>query len=340
MEKLTRLVQNQMENVTLKRIAEVLGLSISTVSRALKNHPDISSNTKKRVKELAEFLDYEPNINAINLRAKKNRVLGLIVPTISGFFYDFFISAIEEECRANDYTLIILQSGDDPDVENNNLSICRQNRISGLFVCLAATSKNMGAFDKFTEANIPLVFFDKVPEADRYNKVCIADEQAASLAAELLLENNKKNILALFGKKTMSITKIRLQTFKSKILQQKSVKYNIEHCMSSLEAKKISEQYFSKAKIPDAVFCMSDEILIGVMKCLQELRIKIPEKVSVIAMSDGFLPKLYTPEITFIETSGYKLGKLAFSRMLNCLAGKINPVTLFTNSPLVRGGSL
>ena len=329
-----------MENVTLKRIAEVLGLSISTVSRAIKNHPDISVNTKKRVNELAKFLDYEPNINAINLRAKKNRVLGLIVPTISGFFYDFLISAIEEECRANDYTLIILQSGDDPDVENTNLSVCRQNRVSGLFVCLAATTSNMAPFDKFIEAEIPLVFFDKVPEGDGYNKVCIADEIAATLAAELLIKKNKKYILALFGKKPMSITRNRLQAFSNRVLQHKDITYHFEHCISSTEAKNITKQYFSKTECPDAVFCMSDEILIGVIKCLHELNVEIPADAAVIALSDGFLPKLFTPEITYIETSGYKLGKLAFSQMMNCLDRKTEPVTIFTKSPLIKGGSL
>ena len=329
-----------MENITLKRISEVLGLSISTVSRALKNHPDISEVTKNRVNEVAEFLDYEPNINAINLRAKKNRVLGLIVPTISGFFYDFFISAVEEECRANDYTLMILQSGNDAETEIKNLSICRQNRISGLFVCLSTNTSGMTAFDKFREADIPLVFFDKVPDGKGYNKVCIADGAAATLAAELLLEKNKKNILAIFGNMSLSITRSRLQAFNVMMTSKKEVVNNIEHCDSSAEAKKITDQYFSKKECPDAVFCMSDEILIGVMKSLNELKIDIPHETSVLALSNGFLPKLYHPEITYIETSGYKLGKLAFIRMMDCIDGKTEPAEMFTNSPLVEGRSL
>ena len=329
-----------MENITLKRISEALGLSISTVSRALKNHPDISEATKKRVNELAEFLNYEPNINAINLRAKKNRVLGLIVPTISGFFYDFFISAVEEECRANDYTLMILQSGNDAVTEINNLSICRQNRISGLFVCLSTNTSGMTAFDKFKEADIPLVFFDKVPDGNGYNKVCIADGEAATLAAKLLLEKNKKNILSIFGNISLSITRSRLHAFNLMIASKKKAINNIEHCNSSVEAKNITDGYFSKKKYPDAVFCMSDEILIGVMKSLNELKIEIPAKTSVLALSNGFLPKLYHPEITYIETSGYKLGKLAFVTMMHCINGKTEPVEMFTNSPLVKGNSL
>ena len=329
-----------MENITLKRISEVLNLSISTVSRALKNHPDISVATKKRVNELAQSLDYEPNINAINLRAKKNRVLALIVPTIAGFFYSSFISAVEEECRANDYTLIILQSGNDVETEKNNLSICRQNRISGLFVCLATNTANMAAFDKFNEADIPLIFFDKVPEGDTYNKICVADEEAARLAANLLIEKNKVTILALFGNKNLSITKTRLKSFTDAMAKQKKITNHFEHCSNFTEAKNITTQYFSKKIFPDAVFCMSDEILIGVMKSLQDLKIPIPEKAAVVALSDGFWPQLYSPEITYIETSGYKLGKLAFTRMMNCMESKSKPIEMFINSPLIKGGSL
>ena len=329
-----------MEVITLKRISEVLGLSISTVSRALKDHPDISANTKKRVNELASTLEYEPNINAISLRSKKNNVFGLIVPTISGFFYDSFINAVEQECRDNAYSLMILQSGNDAEIEKNSLRFCRQNRVAGLFVCLSTQTTTLDAFDKFKEADIPLVFFDKVPEGNQYNKVCIADEHAAKLAAELLLRKGKQNILSIFGNENLSITRTRFKAFQKIISLQKEATTFNEYCSSYEEAKKTTKQYFSKKIKPDAVFCMSDEILIGVMKCLNELKINIPEDVSVITLSDGFLPKLYTPEITYIETSGYKLGKLAFTKMMDCLNGNTEAEELFISSPLVKGGSI
>ncbi len=329
-----------MENITLKKISEVLGLSISTVSRALKDHPDISKNTKLRVHELADTLEYEPNMNAINLRSKSNRVFGLIVPTISGFFYDSFISSVEQESRKNNYNLMILQSGNLQEVETNCLRICKQNRVAGVFVCLSTQSVSMDAFDKFAEADIPLVFFDKVPEGKQYNKICVDDEHAAKLAAELLLRKNKKNILALFGNENLSITKTRFKAFQKIIGLQKEAKVTNQYCESSEEAKKIAKIFFTKKVKPDAVFCMSDEILIGTMKCLHELKIEIPAQVSLITLSDGYLPKLYTPEVTFIETSGYKLGKLAFTKMLHCITNNDEPEELFISSPLVNGGSL
>ena len=106
---------------TLKTISTTLNISISTVSRALKNHPDISDDTKKRVKELAELMEYEPNTYAINLRTNQSKLLGVIVPQISGFFYHSFVEAIEEEGKKQGYSLLILQSGDDPGAEMDNL---------------------------------------------------------------------------------------------------------------------------------------------------------------------------------------------------------------------------
>jgi LacI family transcriptional regulator len=330
-----------MEVITLKRISEVLNLSISTVSRALKNHPDISESTKKRVHELAETLEYEPNINAISLRSKKNNVFGLIVPTVAGFFYDSFISAVEKECRLSGYSLLILQSSNDEEIEKNSLRICRQNRVAGLFVCLSTQTTSMETFDKFKEADIPLVFFDKVPEGDHYNKICIPDEAAAKLAADLLIKNKSKNILAIFGNENLSITRLRQKAFVKVLGEQKSTKVQYEFCTSPTLAKATANKYFSKKSKPDSVFCMSDEILIGVMKCLNELKINIPTDVKVITLSDGFLPKIYTPEITYIETSGYKLGKLAFTKMISCINDTDKtPQKLFIDSPLVKGGSL
>ena len=329
-----------MEVITLKRISQVLGLSISTVSRALKNHPDISQKTKTRVHELATSLDYEPNMNAISLRSKKNNLIGLIVPTISGFFYGSFISAIEKECRKSGYTLLILQSGNNAEQEIESLKVCRQNRVTGLFVCLSVQTNNFLAFEKVKEADIPLVFFDKVPDEPNYNKVCIDDASASKLAAELIVKKKHKNILAIFGNENLSITKTRHNTFNEICSKTKDVVVENEYCNSTEEARALVKKIFSKKKKHTAIFCMSDEILIGAIKSLNELKINIPDEVALLAMSDGELPKMITPEVTYVETSGYKLGLLAFEQMLNCINGNNDNVDLFTTSSIVEGGTI
>lgn len=329
-----------MSNTTLKKIAKVLDISISTVSRALKNHPDISVSTKQKVMELAQTLEYEPNAMAVNLRSKNTKVFGVMIPSITNNFYDSFIAAVEEEARKSGYSLMILQSGDNPDAEIENLKIYRQNRVSGLFACISQETINMTPFYKMKEVEIPIVFFDKVPDDDTFDKICLADKDAAVLAAETLLEKGKKNILAIFGNNQLSITKRRLAAFCGCIKEDKQVKLIIEHANNSQQAEEKTEHHFQPKQKPDAVFCMSDEILTGVMKSMQKMNMKLPVDTGIIALSDGSFPKLYYPEITYIETSGYKLGKLAFERMMDYIMGNTEPKELFITSRYVAGGSL
>ncbi len=325
-----------MNNTTLKTISTVLNLSISTVSRALKNHPDISEKTKKRVTELADTLDYEPNANAIQLRTSKSNLFGLVVPSISNFFYHSFISSVEEESRRNNFSLLILQSGDDPGIELSNLKLLRQNRISGLFACISTNNSNIDAYLKLKELDIPVIFFDKVPDMVNCNKVCVGDEASASIAASAILKKNRKDILALFGNKNLLITKKRLAAFIETINGKASVK--IIHADNSDDAELLTTKNITGKT--DTIFCMSDEILTGAMKAIQKQGLKIPADISVIAISNGFIPKLFYPEITYVETSGYKLGKLAFTGMMSCIAGSTFVQDLTTQPVLIEGGSL
>jgi LacI family transcriptional regulator len=330
-----------MVNTTLKKISEILGVSISTVSRALKDHPDISTETKRKIVELAQALDYEPNINAINLRTRNSKVLGLMVPSLANSFYDSFMSAVEAASMKIGYALVIMQSGDDPEVERNILKIYKQNRVSGIFACLSPHTADIEAFQKLKDLDIPVIFFDKVPQEDNCHKVCIADESASEQAARVLIAKKKKNVLAIFGNKNLSITKSRLEAFLQTLSNHSDIKLTIGHAHSSQEAHDITSAFFSEPQKPDAVFCMSDEILTGAMKAFQELKINYPEETGIIAMSDGYFPKLYHPEITYIETSGYKLGDLAFSMMMTCLNGNNNfNQKLSIDAALVEGGSI
>lgn len=325
-----------MNNATLKKLSEMLGLSISTVSRALKDHPDISDKTKLRVKELANALDYEPNANAINLRTSKNNLFGLIVPSISNFFYDSFIAAVEEECRKKNYSMLILQSGDDVFSEQESIKLCRQNRVAGLFACITSATIDIELYKKLQNADVPVVFFDKVPEDENVTKVCMADAASAIIAANTILQKKKKKVLALFGNRGLSITKKREDAFQ-KIIDGK-IATIIHHAGNSEDARQATAD--SLKEKPDAVFCMSDEILAGAMKAIQEARLKVPGDISVIAISNGYIPKLYYPEITYVETSGYKLGKLAFESMMSCIAGTNTSKEFTVESILVEGGSI
>jgi LacI family transcriptional regulator len=260
---------------------------------------------------------------------------------VANYFYQSFISSLEEEARLYGYSLLILQSGDDPLIEQENLRKCRQNRVAGVFVSITSTTANYEPFMKLGEKDIPVVFFDKVPSYEACNKVCVGDTSAANLAAEALIARKKKRVLAVFGDIGMSITQKRIEAFTESFKSNNSdTVLQIEYAKSFSEAARTIETAFAQTQKPDAVFCMSDEILTGVMKSVQKLQLKVPDDLGIIAISDGFIPQLYYPEITYTETSGFKLAKLAFTRMLTCLSGNPFVQELRLDSILINGGSL
>jgi len=326
---------------TLKQLAQILNMSISTVSRALKNHPDIAEKTKQKVRELAASLEYEPNAYAIQLRTNVSNVLGIMIPTITNFFYDTFIASVEEEARKAGYSLLIMQSGESSELELNNLKLLKKNRISGLFVAVTKENNDISAFEKLEEQNIPVVYIDRVPHADNCNKICLADTESATMAAHALIQHNKKNILALFGYPNLTITEKRLAAF-TQTINEYAPKTKV-HCRfpdQTKAAKKETLHFLNAQQKPDAIFCMGDQILMGAMQALYEKQIDIPTQTAVISISNGFIPTLFKPTITYIETSGQKLGKYAFKRMMECLNGDTSFKEIVVPSILVQGQSL
>jgi LacI family transcriptional regulator len=327
---------------TLKNISRSLNLSISTVSRALKNHPDISEETKRKVIELASLMEYEPNTHAINLRTNKSKIFGLVVPVISNYFYHSFISSVEEEARQIGYSLLILQSGDNPEVEIENLKLCRLNRVAGVFVSITTHTQDIKPFLKLDEVDIPVIFFDKVPSFEACNKICLSDSEAGTIAAETIISKNKKNVLAIFGNPGLSITQKRQKAFTEVFSSHPATtRVFITNADSAEDSEQLVNQFLSVTDRPDTVFAMSDEILTGVMRAVQKMQLRVPEDVSILSMSNNdFIPSLYYPKITFVETSGHQLGKLAFKRMMDHLAGKTFVQELNVPSRLVPGGSI
>ena len=326
---------------TVFQLSKILKLSPSTISRALKDHPDNAPETRRRVLELAQKLDYEPNAYAVSLRTNSSREFGVIVPSLKGYFYDSFITALEEKARNEGYSLIILISGDDPEVELANLRICKQRRAVGIFISVSSRTANHEQFRKLQEQELPVVFFDKVPEHFSGHKIRFNDERAATLAAEHLIQKGKRNILALFGDPNMSITTWReeafAQTFKNHGL---AGSFTRQYILNEREADRAVSIALNSNKRPDAIFCMTDEILIGAMKAIQVSATKVPDDVGILAISNGAFPRHYHPEVTYVETSGIKLGHLAFTHMMDFLAGTETMRELEVEPVLVEGGSV
>lgn len=326
---------------TLKQLSEILKISVSTVSRALNNHPDISEETKKRVRELANSLEYEPNAHAIQLRSNSSHVLGIMVPLLDDFFYESFAASVEEEARKKGYAVIIMQSGDNKETEASNLRLLKSNRIAGVFASNTRETEDISFFLKLQDNKVPVVFFDRVPAFEACNKICFADKAAAEIAAAEIIAKKPARVLALFGHPKLSTSTKRFEAF-VEIFKQKApaVKITSDFIVTIEEAKAFTAKMLAGKQKPDVIFCMSDLILMGAMQAVHESGLKVPEDIGVISISNGLIPTLYYPKVTFVETSGHKLGKLAYKRMMDCLNGSTFMQELTVDSVLVKGGSL
>jgi len=316
-------------------------MSISTVSRALKDHPDVSSETIRRVKELAGLMEYEPNGFAVNLRKKRSDTYAILVPEISGFFYHSFIQSIEEEARKRSFGVMIMQSMNDPDIERDNLKICRFNHLSGVFAAISTKTTDFTPFQKTEDFGIPVVFFDKVPENEKVTSIQIADYDAGALAAEKINECTKQNVICVLGNPTLSITRRRRAGFEDKWAKTSRNAPIWLHADNEQAAYHILMDT-CRAKCTNlAIFCMNDEILCGVMRALYELKANIPDEVAVIALSNGFMPRYFNPVVSYIETSGYYLGKLSFTAMENKVGGTTDiAMNEMLSCSYFEGGSL
>lgn len=236
---------------------------------------------------------------------------------------------------------MIMQSRDKVAEERSNLQLFRKNMIMGLFASISIETDDLIPFQKLEEMKTPVVFFDRVPESGTFNKVCLADEEAARIAAETIISRKKKKVLALFGHPHLSITRKRCESFTATFAKKApDTQLTVLYTESIKESKRAVLELLENGERPDAIFCMGDLILIGVMYAIHQLKLRVPDEIGIIGISNGFIPTMYNPRITYVETSGFKLGKLAFSQMLYCLKNGPYHNEVLLESMLVEGGSL
>jgi transcriptional regulator with XRE-family HTH domain len=183
-----------MKNITLKEIATTLGISITTVSKALKDYSDVSEKTKKAVKELAENLNYTPNSFAVNLRTKESKTIGLIIPEVTHHFFSNIIKSIIDAAEKNGYLVIILQSNESLELEKKQVDLLINKRVDGILISLSNESNNDSHIQDILNRKIPLVMFDKIAKLAKCSKVVIDDQKAGFDATQHLIDKGCKKI--------------------------------------------------------------------------------------------------------------------------------------------------
>ncbi|ANF49156.1 hypothetical protein A0O34_00655 [Chryseobacterium glaciei] len=306
-----------MKRTTIKDLAEMLNISTSTVSRALKDHPDISSSVKLKVREAAETFNYVPNDFAINFRKKSSKVIGLIVPEISMFFIPSIIRGISSVLNKEGYHFFILSSDDTSATEEQNIQTCINSRVDGILVSLTKETKDFQHFQKVKEMEIPIVIFDKIIPHHSFDSVIFDNAKNSELCAENLIKNGCKNILAIFGDESLDITQTRMDSFLKKIGEFPEIECKTIFCESADVVKEKLDILLSQNNF-DGFFAMSDETLIGLHSSLIKTNLH-NSNIKVIAISEGTLPKYLDESYQFQINDGYKMGIIAASELLKII---------------------
>ncbi|SIR07941.1 LacI family DNA-binding transcriptional regulator [Chryseobacterium sp. RU33C] len=306
-----------MKRVTIKDIAEMLNISVSTVSRALKDHPDISNSVKLKVKEAAETFNYIPNDFAINFRKKSSKVIGLIIPEMSMFFIPSIIKGISSVLHKEGYHFFVLSSEESLDREIENIITCINSRVDGILISLTRYTKDLSHLQKAKDIELPIVFFDKTIPQNHFDQIVFDNRLNAEKAAEKLIKSNCKKILAVFGDENLEITQVRRDFFIRKLKEFQEIECKVIYCESAESVKEklnviLDYEHF------DGYFAMSDETLAGLHSSLIKKRISTSD-TKVVAITEGTLPKYLDESYECIINDGYSMGTMAAVKLLKII---------------------
>jgi LacI family transcriptional regulator len=319
-------------HVTIKDLARELDISPSTVSRALKDHPDISPETKRLVKELAEEMNYKPNLIAQGLRKSKTNTIGVIVPELIHFFFSTVISGIENVAYARGYNVILCQSDENYEREVTDTRALWNSRVDGMLVSLSRQTTKYDHFKELLEEELPIVFFDRVTDELKTSQVIVDDYLGAYKAVELLINKGCKNIVHLAGPDTLEISRNRLKGYTDAL---KSHSLSVDEKLvypctegSHEESKILTHEILKQHPEVDGIFANNDMAALGSILALQELGIAIPDKVKVVGFSDWQLSSLIKPRLSTVSQAGFEMGQEATSILIDEIESSADPVII------------
>ncbi|WP_278034787.1 LacI family DNA-binding transcriptional regulator [Flavobacterium nitratireducens] len=309
-----------MNNITLKEIAEKLGISITTVSKALKNYPDVSEKTRKAVIDLAQELHYTPNSFAVNLRTKESKTIGLIIPEVMHHFFSNIINSIIEEAEKNGYLVIILQSNESIELEIKQVELLINKRVDGILISLSNESNYNEHLQNIINRKIPLVMFDKIAKLANCSKVIINDQKAAMNAVQHLIDQGCKKIAHIRGPENPQNAIDRFIGYK-KALEKNNITFdpNLVYTCKNVtfeEGIEFAKQIINEHPDVDGIFVITDLVAVGLLSHFNEIGIKVPQQIAVIGFSNWFISQVFTPKISTVDQPSHEMGTVAIKLLL------------------------
>ncbi len=316
---------------TLKLIAKELDVSVSTVSKALRDSKEIGKDTKEKVKAFAKLYNYRPNNIALSLKNRKTQTLGVIIPEIVHHFFTTVISGIESYANEHGYNVIVGLSNESFKKEVINLDTLANGSIDGFILSVAKETLSKGDYHHLHETidqGIPIVMFDRVLDDIDCDKVIVDDVKTSQQAVQQLIDNGCENIGIISTKDYVSVGKLRTEGYlKALETNQKNVnlsyilkihdEFSSEDNLDDLE--KQIQAYITKNKDLDAIFAVNELYAVTAMKTIRKLGLDIPNDIQVIGFTDGVLSKHAFPPLTTVSQNGYEMGRTTAKLLINRL---------------------
>ena len=314
--------------ITLKQIAKELDVSISTVSKSLRNSPEIGEETRLKVQAFAKFYNYKPNNIALSLKNRKTKTIGIIIPEIVHHFFSTVINGIEQVANENGYSVIICLSDDSFDKEVLNMEMLANGSIDGFIMSLSKETQFRGDFHHITEVinqGMPVVMFDRVTNDILCDKVIIDDQSAAYEAVQSLIDKGRKKIALVTTVDYVSVGKLRTDGYVKALLDNEiPFDENLIIKIEDVDTCEITIGNLLEDKAIDAVFAVNELFAVTIIKTANKIGLNVPKDLAVIAFTDGMISKYSTPTITTVSQNGIKMGNKSAKMLIERLESEEN----------------
>ena len=319
---------NEITPITMKDIARDLGVSIATVSRALKDSPRISAVQKERIQQYARDHHFYPNVIGEALRHSKvqpMKVIGVIIPEFVHYYFMSVLSGIEEEARARGYRIMVAQSNERYDKE---VAICEsfyKNKVCGIIVSQTKHTKQYDHFRRLIDNGVPLVFYDRICTGINCSRVVVDDYMGAYTAVAHLIDTGCRKIAFYGSPMNMEISKNRYNGYHDALLKHglQEIPSLVRQCDNRAQAEALTPEILSGKVCPDAFFAINDDTAIGILYTAKRMGFRVPDDISICGFTNGDRAKACDPMLTTVEQRGVAVGEEAANILIGQVEGSI-----------------
>jgi DNA-binding LacI/PurR family transcriptional regulator len=317
---------NEKAPLTMKDIARELGISVSTVSRALQDSPRISAERRAMIQQFAREHNFTPNMLAESLRHSKVqplKVIGVIIPEFTHFYFSSVLAGIEEEASSRGYRIMVALSGENYEREVRICQSFYENKVCGIIVSQAKDTRKYDHFERLMEAGVPLVFYDRICTGVNASRVVVDDYMGAFNAVTHLIETGCTRIAFYGSAPTMEISKNRFNGYKDALLKH-GLKYDermTRICDNRADAEAITPELLQGDNIPDAFFAVNDDTAIGILYTAKRMGFRVPDDISICGFTNGQRAVACDPMLTTVEQRGMKVGEEAADILIDQVEG-------------------